>query len=418
MSLLEEAIIEAGKLREAATIQAKNDIISKYSDEIRDRMDSMLHESILDEAPEDELDLMDDLEPDLGMGDDSMDFEDDLDIMDSMGTEGSPEDMESMDNQIPMGFVNGEDEIEIDFDDLVDMMDDSVSGDMLDREDAAEDIVGSEEDDDDFGSFVNDDLSGMLQEIEDELNADDDDDNKILVDEEEEVYEEANKVDMKAVGKGFSPRPRSELDKEASRTEISQEYDSVFDAEDEEGIASSVTNSKKTKIDDKKDKFNKKSNPEANKINIKDKINENKVLKADKNRLLEECNILKSKNRMLYTKLTEASEVLDMMILEQEKMKLQVKILKSDRLNGRQKNKIVEAILSARTLNEAQTIFELQNVTASEKSVEKNPAREAINNLPRNQTRLKGVLREQVEEKDPTVDRMTNRWQEIAGIKK
>jgi hypothetical protein len=326
--------------------------------------------------------------------------------------------MESMDNQIPMGFVNGEDEIEIDFDDLVDMMDDSVSGDMLDREDAAEDIVGSEEDDDDFGSFVNDDLSGMLQEIEDELNADDDDDNKILVDEEEEVYEEANKVDMKAVGKGFSPRPRSELDKEASRTEISQEYDSVLDAEDEEGIASSVTNSKKTKIDDKKDKFNKKSNPEANKINIKDKINENKVLKADKNRLLEECNILKSKNRMLYTKLTEASEVLDMMILEQEKMKLQVKILKSDRLNGRQKNKIVEAILSARTLNEAQTIFELQNVTASEKSVEKNPAREAINNLPRNQTRLKGVLREQVEEKDPTVDRMTNRWQEIAGIKK
>jgi len=442
MALLDEAIIEAGQLREAATLQAKNDIIDKYASEIRNRMNSLLNESVLDEGPEDDLDagFEDDLGSvvggDMGGEDDSLDFEDDLEITDTMGMgDGGGTETDYMDDQIPMGFINDDEEIEIDFNELVDMIDDAASGDMMDREETAEEIVGTGEDgldmetefdmeDDDGLDMEDNDLDSLLEELEAEFlkTNDDEDDEEILTDdggddcEDAEVHQEGHKAGMKGVGKGWAPRPQSELEHEMARNTIAKKYDSVFDTEGEETETSSVKNSRdSTKM--KRDEKNRVEAIKQKELDAKEKdlqLNENKITIK---KLLREKNVINEKNKLLYDKLVEAKEVIDMIILDNEKQKLKVEIYKNDRLNGRQRERIVEALENAETLNEAQSIFELQNVTAS-KMGDKNPVREAMKNLPRNQTHLKGgVLREQ-KEVDPVVDQMENRWQQIAGIKK
>lgn len=178
-SLLDEAFIEANALKKAARSQAQTDIIEKYADEIKSNMSQLLEQKEIDlgfgldeQDDEDEFgsdedaglgdDLggdpmgagMGDLGGDMGGTDDGFDFEDDLELT------GGAADSSYLDKQVPYGFSEGEklcdcpdddEEIEINFDDLMGGMDDEDPMDSpstFGRNDAMGDIMGGGEDED------------------------------------------------------------------------------------------------------------------------------------------------------------------------------------------------------------------------------------------------------------------------------
>lgn len=127
--IYEEAIEEADQLHEAAKESAKAEVLEKYNNEVRDKIDDILSESSELKEQEDE--------PELDLGDEAEEVPDD----------------EKMDDQTPKAFMDGEplcpcpddeEEIEIDFDELAD---DLEGGEVPEEshEEAAEDVVGDDE---------------------------------------------------------------------------------------------------------------------------------------------------------------------------------------------------------------------------------------------------------------------------------
>ena len=131
-SLLEQAIIDATDLKEVALKTAETQILEKYSREVKKTLSTLLDQE------EDELDLGgdeggDELGDDLGLG---------------MDDEPEGEEEPEAAKQIPDGFSDGEklcpcpdedEEIEIDFNDLAQQLQDpeeSDSDDPVDRDDA------------------------------------------------------------------------------------------------------------------------------------------------------------------------------------------------------------------------------------------------------------------------------------------
>jgi hypothetical protein len=130
-TLLEQAIVDAGALRDAALKNAESAVIEKYSDQIKEAV-----EAILLEQPEDEEDPM----ADMGM-EAPMDAEEDpeaiIDDMPLAAAEGEP----------LCPCPDEEEEIEINFDELSREMDkhSEVPGET--QEMAAADVLGAEEED-------------------------------------------------------------------------------------------------------------------------------------------------------------------------------------------------------------------------------------------------------------------------------
>ena len=96
-SMLDQAILDAESLREAALKNAESAVVEKYSDEVRERV-----EKLLEQDPEDEMDLgMEEdpmAEPDMGM---------------DAAAEEDPAQASVMD-KLPMGQAAGTDVVEID----------------------------------------------------------------------------------------------------------------------------------------------------------------------------------------------------------------------------------------------------------------------------------------------------------------
>ncbi len=319
-SMLEQAIIDAQALREAALKSAESEIIEKYSSEIKEAVESLLQEQ----------------EPQMGM----------------MGAE------DEMQPDMPLAATDGEaacpcpeeeEAVEIDFPELMARLDSEGPGDpgeMMSSEEEAEEM--------DVPALEESEIKFETQELEDIL--------------------EDLTVDMSSVKSGWagSPEPQRDHAEEVAvaalqDTERKEEFQAMSDA-----------------------------------VAKLQKVNETLVKNiASLEKKLEE----QTKNtEILKNKLVEVNSL-------NGKLFYQNKALNADSLNERQKEKFVEALSKAETVEEAKVIFEtLQSAVGSSKkkpqSLSEVIERPSMISLPRRRNSAK-----------PTNDPVTNRWKALAGIR-
>lgn len=135
-------------------------------------------------------------------------------------------------------------------------------------------------------------------------------------------------------------------------------------------------------------------------VNLEEQV---KSLKSSKNRLVKEHNELKSVARQVSDKLAELN-------LANAKLVYQNRILESNSLNERQKNKLVEAVSNANSTEEAKVIYEtLQDSLASKGDNSPKNLSEAVSK--NNRLVLKSNKKE-----TQVSDSATERMKRLAGI--
>jgi hypothetical protein len=346
-SMLEQAIVDATALKEAAMKNAESAIIEKYSQEIKETVDTMLSEVEADYAPLDEPQFDQDpaAEETTGSGVVSLDL-----------TELTKMARESL----------GE---EVDF------------AEMLTHEDLAEDIEADATSSETTGEVGNIDeeidLQNLFESEENEANE------KVEEDIEEiEISEEQLKDIVEKLTLDFHPEKTGWLEKpqyETRQAELEAEALAVHDDSDDEKM-------------DKLEEALKLSNQENENLRGKlEKMTGNiQEMKSFANRVkgtLSEVNLQNA--RLLYIN----------------------KALSSDSLNGRQKEKLVEAISNSKTVEEAKVIYEtLQGAVGEQRSHSNAPKSLTEAVTKRSSALLKGS--EAKPEADPNMDRMKR----LAGI--
>ena len=287
--MLQEAIIDAEALKEAALRNAEQVIIEKYESEIKSAVTTLL------EAPEDELGLEeeDPLADPLGM---------------DMGMEPGMESDESVADQLDPAATDGENLCPCP--DLEDPANQQVEIDLDQLVAAAE----AEEEADDAGAMDMGLTGGMALEEEIDLNED------ILA-----GLIETLTVDVEPKSDGWAGATSGQVE-EAEEQALAKERDSELAEENEE---------LRKNVKDLEEKLTRELKKHTKKIDtIKEERNEIKNVALKMRDHVNDVNLQNA--RLLYTN----------------------QVLTGDSLNERQKNKIVEAISNADSVEEAKTIFE------------------------------------------------------------
>ena len=400
-SLLERAIIDAAALKEAALKNAENLVIEKYTEEVRAAMQNLLEQG--EDALADMADLGDSLEAtaDMGMEEDPMaDTGMEEPTVDGEGDEGDAEAAQefadSTIGDIPDAFDpdlgDPDDEIiNIKLDSLraeLPEEEDGVFGgdDNLDADEIGIDITDDEEEldfDDDFGaeevdldtdldmdSDVGVDITPeMVAEVLGEMDIDEDIDIDDIM--------EAVRVDFEPQKSGWAGTPES----------IMKEYEAMLLAREQD-----------SKV--------KEENEELRKT-VAALQNENKTLTSAAHKL-------QAQNEKFTATLETLQEKLETSNVSNAKLLYINRALENASLNERQKEKIVEAISKAETVQEAKIVFDTLQETITSQPAEKkmNSLSEAVS---RRSTLLVAAREEQKERAaNPAFDRL----QRLAGIKK
>ncbi len=402
-SLLERAIVDATALKEAALKNAENLVIEKYSTEVREAMRSLLEEEDplgLTGEDEDPLGMMGGAEDPMGMPGEDLGFgteageeelgeegADDLsaqefadstigDIPDAFDPDlGDPEDeiinikLDSLRAELPeeeeeegpfaTGDELGDEEIGID------ISDEEVDFDISDDIEASPDV----DMDMDAGNIGLDITPDMVAEALSEMNIDEDIDiDEIL---------EAVRVDIEPQKSGWAGTPES----------IMQEYEAMLLAREQ---------------DDKVKEENEELRKTVEKLQ-----EENKILGSAAEKL-------KAQNDKYSTTLEALHEKLESTNVSNAKLLYINRALENASLNERQKEKIVEAISKAETVQEAKIVFDTlqETITSSPAEKKSNTLSEAVS---RRSTLLVAARKEQKQHAaNPAFDRL----QRLAGIKK
>jgi hypothetical protein len=300
-SMLDQAIVDAKALKEAAIKSAESAIVEKYSQEIRVAVDTMLNpEEILAEE------------------------------------EGG------MVSNIPMAASDvsspatgaGEEYVELDFAELEEMADklsEEDPQDMVDRNNFALDEIGDE-------------IEGEEDPEEDSLQENDEIDlNSLFEDEEINLDEETLDAIAEKLTLDFMPVKSGNLAMPDSQKQMAYEEAAALnahadkEAEGKDEIPAEINKLKESVEKLKVEKKNLQKNLQS--LQVKTKRFEDTVLKLKD--ALNETSVQNAK--LLYTK----------------------EALISNSLNGRQKTKLVEAISNAKSVEEAKVIFETLQSTVS-----------------------------------------------------
>tara|TARA_R110000765_G_scaffold266989_3_gene366181 strand:- start:1495 stop:2640 length:1146 start_codon:yes stop_codon:yes gene_type:complete len=378
-SLLEQALIDAKALKEAALKNAESSIIEKYSAEVRETLDHILEQ--------DELDLgLDDEDPDaLEAPPDALDAP-----PDDLADPDAP--MGDIAENIPLGAAEGEklcpcpDEgeqatVNINFGELAEAL--STLQEELQEDDSQTELEENEEID-----ITEEDLLELLGSEEDtpvtEENTEAD------VTEEQETLEslahdiaEELYVDMGADLSGWAGRSSEEINYEiekelASRRSTGLKQDTLQGR----GMADRDTNPQKELED----------------------------LKKAQEELVFENNQLKEQNKNYDNVVVQLKETASSVNTSNARLLYTNRVLRNTSLNERQKDKIVEAISGAGSVTEAKMIYEtLQSTVESTPSRAPQSLNEAIG---RNRTSVIRASREKSTTSDPWSDRM----KKLAGI--
>ncbi len=362
-SLLEQAIVDAKALKEAAMKNAEATIIDKYSEEVKSTLNQLLEQDELGDL--------------LGGGDDpSADAEGAMEeeVKADEIAEGVPdaftEDVAELD-----GVNEGDEtEVTVDFAELAEALKqlrEGVEEETLNEED-------EEEDEEPMDEELELDEDSIMEMVASMLSEEDEEEEEVMEEgeEEEDLYEELSDdmldaimekltVDMGATLSGWAGRSSEDMKHQMElemahrrSTEVAEELEALKKAQEE-----LVFENKKLK---------------ENLSNYQDVVNS---LKEN----VQDVNL--SNARLLYTNRT----------------------LRNSSLNERQKERIVEAISKAGSVEEAKTIHEtLQSTVASTPQRGPQSLSEAI-------TRPTSIIRASRKE-EPTADPFQARMRKLAGL--
>jgi hypothetical protein len=394
-NLLEEAIVDAKALKEAAMKTAEKSIVEKYSDEVRDQISKILEVEM------------------------------------SMDNAASPNPLE----KIPLAALDGEvdtddaEEVTIDLSDLADLAtSDSIGAeDMESTELSLGQIAqasGEQEDADIAGLDAGDELAN-----EDDISEEDTLSQIILALQEEVNEDETKAKEMDAPEQHKMPKMEDvepiqraqDLEEEREK----EEEDVVKAKEKEEDERDDLNETdlspdqeKKMDKDDDGDidaddlKSLRQKNESMNLTNeftkLQESINtlgrDNKKLKTSNGKIVEE-------NSKLKDTLQSLNEVFEDLLLHNAQLVYTNKVLEVSSLNERQKEKIVGAIRESKSAEQAKVVFEtLQNAVGQNES--KGP--QSINEVfSKNGTKM--ISRK--ETNNETEMPVASRWKTLAGIK-
>jgi len=399
-SLLERAIIDATALKEAALKNAENLVIEKYSKEVKDAVATLLEaegdEDLLgDFGGEEELEGFDSPELDAidPMGADPMEdtaeeeaaqeFADSTlgEIPDAFDPDlGDPDDeiinikLDSLRAELPdeeTGVFGGDDELTDD--ELgIDIIDDEIEDDEeIDLDlDLDTDFEAPVDTTPDFDAEPASITPEMVAEVLSEMNLEDED-----IDLEEVM--EAVRVDFEPQKSGWAGTPESVM-KEYEQMLLAREQDTKIKEENEELRKTVASLQKESKI------------------------------------LTSAAEKLQAQNRKYVTTLETLQEKLETTNVSNAKLLYINRALENASLNERQKQKIVESISKAETVQEAKIVFDTlcETVTSS-------PAEKRVNSLSEAVSRRSTLLvAAREEQKDRAANPAFDRLQKLAGIVK
>lgn len=356
-SLLEQAIVDAKALRDAALKNAEQLVIEKYSDQVKEAVSTLLEQE-------------EDLDMGLGLGGNESTNENE----EQTGSEQA--DQELMDEVSP----NETDKITLDLTELekriekIEQEEGEAGVDALDAEkipsadvaaDMADDIAASP----DADSLATEGVAEWEQDIEDMIVGD------IL---------ESLKVDIKPQKRGWLGLSDEDIE-HAAELELARMQD---------------------------DKV--KEEMEAMRAALKKLEEANKKIKKN-NKLLKEENVSLTENLDAYKgAVEELKEKFDVVNTSNAKLLYINRTLGCGSLNERQKKKIVEAIAKTDDANEAKVIYEtLQSTVQSEK---KKTGPESLSEAVDRRPSL--LVRSREEKRTTSADIFAERMQRLAGITK
>jgi len=393
--LLEQAVIDAKALKEAALRNAEQLVIEKYSEEVREAVDHLLEQDLgagmdMGFGDTDPLGGADPMAADPSFSD--------LDPLgaDSQAPEGqnaeedseTPIDVDSLLADLPDAFSSGDDEI-------INIKLDSLEADTPDDENG---VFGGDDEysEDEIGIDILDDIdfSDSEEDPEAEVNAEtpsgpvDIDITSDMVKEalrdlgisEEEVdledIIEAVRVDFDPQKSGWAGTPEM----------IMREYEAMLLAREQD-----------SEVKEKNEKLRKAV----------------KNLKQENKTIVSAASKLQKQNKKYETAFNTLQEKLETMNVSNAKLLYINQALENASLNERQKRKIVEAISKAETVQEAKIIFDTMSDAVSTTSDVKKDS--TLNEVVSRKSSLLVAARHEQTNKD--ANPLYNRMQKLAGIK-
>jgi chromosome segregation ATPase len=350
--MLEQAIVDADALKEAALKNAESAILEKYSGEIKTALDRLLEQPLVPGTPDEEDPLAaeeDPLDADTEeLGDDplaaDMEMEESAEPAEDKFTELTMAHTDNTDVCID-GCPDEEQMVEIDLDKLAEALN-------LDN--------------------------GKLEEDEEEL------EEKLEEEESEELTEEEIELTEEELSSIFE---KLKIDaKNVPTGQAGGASNETIDEENED-IALATEDAEELEEDEEK-----------------------KELEESLKRLVKEKKNLHEKNKEYKNMLMLLKEKLDEVNLSNAKLLYTNRVLGSTSLNERQKNKIVEALSKADSVEGAKVIYDtLQSAVGSERKRAPKSLSEAV------KKNSSTILSSRKEGKQ--YNSVSNRWKALAGIK-
>ena len=375
-SMLEQAIIDAKQLKETAQQSAEEAVIEKYQSEIREAVEKILEQ---EEEVAEEVEMTVDDQGDLAVLEDLPAAQTtpvdeivtiDLDKLEEMMAE------EMEEGAMDPSVMEGHEEVALEIDALtedLEELDEEIELDeadlqsMLEEEDLLEVEIGEEE----LAALVGAAVEKLKEEVL----------------EEDDAYLDP---DTSAEEEGIAAEESAEA-LAALEEEAKPDFPDIDgDGDTEEPIAKAAEDKKK----------------------LKEAKLENKSLLKEQTVLSKKLRLLESKIEKYDTVITKLKNKLEEGNLANARLLYQNRVLDSISLNERQKDKIVEAIGNAKTVEEAKIIYEtLQSAVGSAKRTKKP---ESLNEVvTRNSSAFMPRKRETKKE-----DSFAKRMKILAGLNK
>ena len=356
--LLEEAIVDAKALKEAAIKNAEQAVLEKYAPEVKNAIQNLLEQD---------------------------------EIMDDPLAEEAPQEEEGK-LDVSQAAMDGEELCPCPDDDEVVMVNISaLKKSLADASRAGK--VDEEEEPQEAAPLV--DLGGEEEKEEEQ---------------EQEQEEEAPELPALQEEKQLTLESDEEIEIEDSLLEsLLSEEEIVVDAESDTKVSTDKTNEEVSRAADLEE-----SKKQNSKMLVENKkvLKENKLLTEKLTQLLEQHKELLEENKKVKETALQISQRLEESNLMNAKLFYKNQTLGSDSLNERQKNKIVEALSKAGSVDETRMIYEtLSNAVGSFSNKGPQSLSEAV------ETRGSMVIKSS-QEKTSNANPVYEKWQKIAGIKK
>ena len=388
-SMLEQAIIDAEQLKETAQRTAEEAVIEKYQSEIKEAVNAILEQ----EEPLEEEDV-------------ALEVSGDGDL--------------SMIEDLPSAqLAEDDDVVEINLDKLEELMAQEMEegnlnpADMSDRHQVAEELEALSEDLDEEIE-LDEDINDLLEEedLDEEIEINEEDIAAVIA----ELLSEKEEEEKEDLGPDLQKEETLEEVEELEEEKKPDFPDVDGDGDTKEPISKAQKDKKeKEGGEDKKDKDYSKVPPQLRKHMQKESRllqKENKSLLREQKKINNKVQLLENKVQKYGTVIEQLKQKLDESNLSNAKLLYQNRILNSISLNERQKDKIVEAISNATTVEEAKIIFETLQSAVGLKS-KKTRKQESLNEVV---TRSSSAFIPRKEVK-PNTDAFSDRMKRLAGLK-